>query len=361
MSIPYRTRQQLNRIGLVALACLLVGTIVWFCWVIWLDRYVVYTNGKATLVFDIVLSEGLGEVAVPPAADAGVTIYYNEGSNAVDLNAEMTQLNGYYIESKELQFDIADTMENLRKLKSGTAVMVELKGGYGSFYYNSSVSGAVMSQSVSTDTVNEMITEMKNRGFYMIARVSAFRDYNYGLNNVPAGLPDARGDGHYLRADDGGCYWLDPSDPTVVNWVCSIVNELKAMGFHEVVLDNFRFPPSPDLYIFNGDRDEASQTAAKAVMDACGGDGFTISFVGSDATFALPEGRTRLVLSGVEAKEVGARASQVTFEEPEVRLVFLADTNDTRYDQYGVLRPIAVSGGLEAQKADLQASTEEDN
>ena len=361
MSIPYRTRQKLNRIGLVALACLLVGTIVWFCWVIWLERYVVYTNGKATLDFDIVLSEDLGEVAVPPAADAGVTIYYNEGSNAVDLNAEMTQLNGYYIESKELQFDIADTMENLRKLKSGTAVMVELKGGYGSFYYNSSVSGAVMSQSVSTDTVNEMITEMKNRGFYMIARVSAFRDYNYGLNNVPAGLPDARGDGHYLRADDGGCYWLDPSDPTVVNWVCAIVNELKAMGFHEVVLDNFRFPPSPDLYIFNGDRDEAIQTAAKAVMDACGGDGFTISFVGSDATFALPEGRTRLFLSGVEAKEVGARASQVTFEEPEIRLVFLADTNDTRYDQYGVLRPIAVSGVLEAQKADLQASTEEDN
>ena len=361
MSIPYRTRQKLNRIGLVALACLLVGTIVWFCWVIWLERYVVYTNGKATLDFDIVLSEDLGEVAVPPAADAGVTIYYNEGSNAVDLNAEMTQLNGYYIESKELQFDIADTMENLRKLKSGTAVMVELKGGYGSFYYNSSVSGAVMSQSVSTDTVNEMITEMKNRGFYMIARVSAFRDYNYGLNNVPAGLPDARGDGHYLRADDGGCYWLDPSDPTVVNWVCSIVNELKAMGFHEVVLDNFRFPPSPDLYIFNGDRDEAIQAAAKAVMDACGGDGFTISFVGSDATFALPEGRTRLFLSGVEAKEVGARASQVTFEEPEIRLVFLADTNDTRYDQYGVLRPIAVSGVLEAQKADLQASTEEDN
>ena len=361
MNIPYRTRQKLNRIGLVALVCLLVGTIVWFCWVIWLERYVVYTNGKATLDFDIVLSEDPGEVAVPPAADAGVTIYYNEGANAVNLNAELTQLNGYYIESSDLQFDIADTMENLRKLKSGTAVMVELKGGYGSFYYNSTVSGAMMSQSVSTETVNEMITEMKNRGFYMIARVSAFRDYNYGLNNVPAGLPDARGDGHYLRADDGGCYWLDPSDPTVINWVCAIVNELKAMGFHEVVLDNFRFPPSPELYIFSGDRDEAIQTAAKAVMDACGGDGFTISFVGSDATFALPEGRTRLFLSGVEAKEVGARASQVTFEEPEIRLVFLADTNDTRYDAYGVLRPIAVSGVLEAQKADLEASQEEEN
>lgn len=359
MSIPYRTRQKLNRIGLIALALLLIGTIAWFCWVIWLERYVVYTDGKATLDFDIALSDDLGEAAVPPAADAGVTIYYNEGANAVNLNAELAQLNGYYIDANDLQFNIAGTMENLRKLKSGTSVMVELKGGYGSFYYNSSVSGALVSQSISADTVDEMIREMKNRGFYMIAQVSAFRDYNYGLNNVSCGLPDARGDGYYLRADDGGCYWLNPTNPTVINWLCSIVKELKSMGFHEVVLDNFRFPPNPDLYIFRDDKDTALQTAAQALLEECAGDGFAISFVGGDAAFPLPEGRTRLYLTGVEAKEVGARASQVTFENPEVRLVFLADTNDTRFDQYGVLRPIEVSGVLEAQKADQEAASGE--
>ena len=205
-----------------------------------------------------------------------------------------------------------------------------------------------------------MIQEMKKRGFYTIARVSAFRDYNFGLNNVPCGLPDARGDGYYLRADDGGCYWLDPTDPTVINWVCSIVNELKELGFNEVVLDNFRFPPNPDLYIFNGDKNEAIQKAAAAVLESCAGNSFTISFVGSGADFPLPEGRTRLYLSGVEAKEVGARASQVTFENPQARLVFFADTNDTRFDEYGVLRPIEVSGVLEAQKADQEADTEAD-
>ena len=78
------------------------------------------------------------------------------------------------------------------------------------------------------------------------------------------------------------------------------------------------------------------------------------------ADFPLPEGRTRLYLSGVEAKEVGARASQVTFENPQARLVFFADTNDTRFDEYGVLRPIEVSGVLEAQKADQEADTEAD-
>ena len=359
MNIPYRTRRLLNRIGLVALAVLLVGTLVWFCWVIWLERYVVYTEGKAILDFDITTDESQGELAVPPAADAGVPIYYNEGANAVNLNAELTQLNGYYIDGDDLQKNLADSYEDMKALRSGTAVMVDMKGGYGSFYYSSKLSGAVMSQSVSVTTVDEMIKEMQHRGFYTIARISAFRDYNYGLNNVPCGLPDARGDGYYLRADDGGCYWLDPTEPQVITWLCSIIKELKELGFNEVVLDNFRFPPNPDLYIFSGDRDQALAEAAEVIISNCASDGFTISFVAAGANFALPEGRTRLYLSGVEAKEVGAKAAQANLEEPQIRLVFLADTNDTRFDEYGVLRPIEVSGVIEAQKADQAAQEEE--
>jgi len=358
MNIPYRTRRLLNRIGLAALALLLIGTIVWFCWVIWLERYVVYTDGKAVLDFDVSMDDSMGEVAVPPAANAGVPIYYNEGANAVSRNAELAKLSGYYIDSDTLLKDLPGALEDMRYLKSGTAVMIDAKGGYGSFYYSSGLSDAITSQSVSVASVDEMIQEMKNRGFYTIARISAFRDYNYGLNHVPSGLPDARGDGYYLRADDGGCYWLDPSDPAVLSWICSVINELKALGFHEVVLDNFRFPPNPDLYIFDGDREAALVDAAKTIVTACGGNNFTISFVTATANFPLPEGRTRLYLSGVEPKEIGAKVSQVTMEDPEVRLVFLASTNDTRFDEYGVLRPMAVSGVLEAQKADQAADTE---
>lgn len=357
MNIPYRTRQLLNRIGLVALALLLIGTLVWFCWVIWLERYVVYTDGKAVLDFEITADDSMGEVAVPPEAEVGVPIYYNEGANAVNLNAELTQLSGYYIDSDTLQKDLPGALEDMRYLRSGTAVMIDVKAGYGSFYYSSQLPDAVLSQSISISTVDETIIEMKNRGFYTIARFSAFRDYNYGLNHVPQGLPDARGDGYYLRADDGGCYWLDPTDPAVLNWVCSIINELKGLGFHEVVLDNFRFPPSPEMYKFDGDREAALVDAANTIVAACGSDGFTISFVTATPNFPLPEGRTRLYLTGVDAKEVGAKASQVTMENPEVRLVFLAATNDTRFDEYGVLRPMEVSGVLEAQKADQAADS----
>ena len=131
------------------------------------------------------------------------------------------------------------------------------------------------------------------------------------------------------------------------------------MGFNEVVLDNFRFPPNPDLYTFDGDREAAIVEAANTIVTACGGNNFTISFVTATANFPLPEGRTRLYLSGVEPKEVAAKAAQFTLEDPEIRLVFLASTNDTRFDEYGVLRPMEVSGVLEAQKADQAADAEE--
>ena len=189
MNIPYRTRRLLNRIGLIALALLLIGTLVWFCWVICLERYVVYTDGKAVLDFNVSTDDSMGELAVPPAANAGVPIYYNEGANAVNLNAELTQLSGYYIDADTLQKDLTGALEDMRYLRSGTAVMIDAKGGYGSFYYSTKLADAVQSQSVSISAVDEMIQEMKNRGFYTIARVSAFRDYNYGLNHVPQVCP----------------------------------------------------------------------------------------------------------------------------------------------------------------------------
>ena len=100
--------------------------------------------------------------------------------------------------------------------------------------------------------------------------------------------------------------------------------------------------------------DEAISAAATTIMASCASDSFVVSFGAATPAFPLPDGRSRLYLSDVSAQEVAARASQATFENPEARLVFLSDTNDTRFDSYSVLRPLSVSEGLEAQKADME-------
>ena len=108
-----------------------------------------------------------------------------------------------------------------------------------------------------------------------------------------------------------------------------------------------------DWMVQEQERGVTITSAATTLLANCGADNFVLSFVGTTTSFPLPDGRTRLYLSGVQAGEVAAKASQVTFENPETRLVFLCDTNDTRFDAYCVLRPLSVAEGLEAQKADM--------
>lgn len=348
MSIPYRTRRVINRVGTVLLALLLIGIVAWLCWVVWLERYVVYSDGKATLDFEASAQELTGEIALPPVAEENISIYYNEGANAVDVGNELTQLNGYYISSEMLQKDMAGVLEKIERLSAGTPIMIDMKGPYGSFFYPSHLDDAIHSASTDVDAVSALVTKLQNKGFYTIARVSSLRDYNFGLNHVTSGLYMLNRAGLWM--DDGGYYWLDPTNATTTSWITSIVLELKEMGFNEVVLSEFRFPNS-DKYIFNGDKDAALQEAAAKLMSTCGSSDFTLSFAVDNAAFPLPEGRSRIYLENVDAASVEARAAQVTVEDPQVQLVFLAATNDTRFDSYGVLRTLAVADVIEAQKA----------
>jgi hypothetical protein len=120
------------------------------------------------------------------------------------------------------------------------------------------------------------------------------------------------------------------------------------MGFDEVLLDNFCFPKS-DKYIFNGDKAGALQSAAATLMSTCSSNKFVLSFL-ADPGFILPDGRTRLYLKDVSAAGIAQSASQVDITDPEIRLVFLAESGDTRYEKYSVLRSLHVAEEVEARK-----------
>ena len=53
MSIPYRHQRTLKRIGTVLAALILVFAVTWLCWVVWLQRYVIYTDDGAELNFSL--------------------------------------------------------------------------------------------------------------------------------------------------------------------------------------------------------------------------------------------------------------------------------------------------------------------
>ena len=211
MSIPYRTRRVLNRLGIVLMIFLLVGVIAWLCWVVWLERYVVYTADGASLDFEHSAQDIIGEVATPPVAQQNISIYYNEGSDALDTGNELTQINGYFISSNMLQNDINGVLGKLERLPAGTPVMIDMKGPYGSFFYPSHLDGAVHSASTDVDAVAALVDTLMNKKFYTIARVCSLRDWNFGNEHVTCGLYMLSRAGLWL---DQGYFWLDPTNAT---------------------------------------------------------------------------------------------------------------------------------------------------
>ncbi len=345
MNIPYRTRRVLNRLAAAGLVLLLLFVIAWLCWVLWLQRYVVYVDNGAKIDFSLSANEVTGITAEKPKAPQNISIFYNEGADAIDTSAELSQLSGYYIDSNMLQQDMQGVLLRLDKLPAGTAILVDMKGPFGSFFYPSQLSDAVHSASTDVEAVASLIERIQKKGFYTIARVSSLRDRQYGDTHVSSGLYMLSRAGLWM--DEGGMYWLDPTNSSTTSWISSVVLELRDMGFNEVLLSNFYFPDT-DQYIFTGDKVTALQTAASTILSACASATFTLSFGTNDPTFALPDGRTRLYLENVQAANVGATAAKATMTNPEARLVFLADTGDTRFNEYSVLRSIYISDVVEA-------------
>jgi hypothetical protein len=160
----------------------------------------------------------------------------------------------------------------------------------------------------------------------------------FALNHVSSGIPFTGGGGA-LWMDSEGCYWLKPRDSATIGYLTSIILELRSLGFDEVVLDEF-WVPTANRVAYSGDAEADLAECANKLLSSVTSNSFTLSFNVSSVSFPLPEGRCRMFLSGVPARDVEITAAQAAITDPQIRLVFVADSKDTRYDTYGVVRII---------------------
>lgn len=341
MNLPYRTRRILRRFGIFLLTAAVIFALVWLCWVIWLQRYVVYTRDGAVLDFSRSAQSLSGVEAREPTQGATVGIYYNEGENLITPDNSLTQISGVYADTAAILADQSGVASALRARSEG-AVMLDVKSIYGNFFYSTGISGASSASGVDVSAMDGLIRDLNAKGLYTIARVPAFRDRSFGLNNTSSGLPTEEG---YLWEDDEGCYWLNPADSGTITYLVRIATELRELGFREVVFTEFAFPDTDQVVISSeGTKAEILAKAASDLVSACAAEGFAVSFASTDPTLAIPAGRSRLYLMGVDASAAASVAAQTTVEDKQVNLVFLADTNDTRFDSYSVLRALSTEG-----------------
>ena len=339
MALTYRTRRRLGGLVRFLLIGLAIFAVCWSFWFLWLARYVVYTADGAVLRMDEPYTFMDGEVAVPPEVET-VAIHYNEGSDKVNTSSELGQIYGYYATTSMLLDSVEDVDNAIQKLPAGSAVMLDLKSIYGNFYYNTGISGAPVADQIDSAAIDRLIRNLVASDYYIIARVPAFRDRAYGLANPNYGLPTDRG---YLWDDEQSCYWLDPTSNGTLNYLINIAIELRELGFDEVVFTEFRFPDTSKI-VFKShlSRDEAIAQAATILVQSCSTESYAVSFQTDDQNFPLPEGRTRMYLTGVSAMKAQTIMDSVDVPVKESQLVFLTETFDTRFDICSVMRILSV-------------------
>ncbi len=336
MIFSYRTRRFFRRLLGFLAAAAAVGLVIFLCWLLWLQRYIRYTPEGAVLDFSLNQDLTQGVEAKPLTPGASVSIHYGDEE---DLPAQeepaMEQLQGYYVTVDELVKDLAAVRQKIEALPKGTAVLVDVKGTWGYFFYPTTV-GDTTSESFNMAVMEAFFADINDLGLYTIARLPAFQDYDYGRKNYSCGLAVPAG---YLWYGENHCYWLNPENDQVLTYLIDICRELRSMGFDEVVFKDFCFPDTDEI-IYDGDRTQALNKAARTLVTACANTEFAVSFITSDPALTLPEGNCRLYLEGVAAADVADRVLQFAVPDPAAQLVFFAQTNDTRYEVSGVLRPL---------------------
>ncbi len=333
----YRTRRAFRRIIGILLTLTLITVAALLCWLLWLQRYILYTPDGVILDFSLSQQLPQGQPAKPLQPGPSIYIQYGREEETKPPEAPtMKKLLGYYVTTEELLEDLAGVQQKLAVLPEGTAVLMDVKSTWGHFFYTTSV-GYTIATGFDGEVMRSFFETVNEYGLHTVARVPAFRDYDFARNNTHCGL---WAPGGYLWSDADRRYWLDPANETVQTYLIQTAKELRDMGFDEVVFKDFTFPPTDDGIRYEGDRAQALAGCAQTLVKACADDDFTVSFLTNDPGFVLTQTNCRLYLENVMATEVADVLSQYQVPDPSTQIVFFAQVGDTRYEVSGVLRPI---------------------
>jgi len=136
-------------------------------------------------------------------------------------------------------------------------------------------------------------------------------------------------------------YWLDPAKEEVQDYLVAIAQELAVLGFDEVVFDDFRIPDSTNI-VYRGEltREEAAAEAAKNIRSRLSEHSIRVSFNSADPLVAEHSDRVYLVTEDGASVASLVEGVSACVEDQETEIVFLTASRDTRFDGYGILRPL---------------------
>lgn len=126
-----------------------------------------------------------------------------------------------------------------------SCALITLKDTSGYIYYESAVPAAAGSIAATTVDPASIAAAFREAGITPVAWLAAFRDPVAAYTDRSIGIHYSGGDYMWLDAANaaaGGKPWLNPYADGAVQFIGDLIEELRGLGFEQVVLGNVQFP-----------------------------------------------------------------------------------------------------------------------
>lgn len=191
------------------------------------------------------------------------------------------------LQAQELSYSCLNS-DPTAAITGKSAVVVNIKRVDGTLSYPSSVKLAegILCAGDAALTNLKTITGSES---YTVARISALCDIAFAELHPEAAITYNDGT---LWNDDYARHWLNPASEVTQQYLCDLAKECAALGFDEILLDQFRFPVEGNLAPTNApaDRIAALTALAQKIREAVPSIAVSILLpggIGSDSSYAV--------------------------------------------------------------------------
>jgi len=197
-------------------------------------------TGEETVV-DESSQEQESDILAPPVTNAQVVIELPDFSDMASMvKSRLDSIQALYVSADKM------SAQNLAYYPAVLAesdvkyncLVLSIKGMDGTLRYFSQIP-LVESYSVNgTESFKETLGALKDTGLWLVAEVSCLGDSAMAVRNSPISLKNSTGG----VLTDERCSWLDPYNIETRSYIVALMQELKDMGFDEILLTNVCLP-----------------------------------------------------------------------------------------------------------------------
>ena len=243
----YRGRRTITDILRFIAIALAVAVVLVVAGALYLQKYLVYTDDGVRLDLPPFLQmfrqeaggkEPAGSVTPPDPGNVSVVVEPDGSASEPPQEPEQA---GF-----AMQLPVDDVINGAAAGKlaeaGAQALILEMKDASGKLAWHSDDPTAERAEVNAAQSNNDVLKQFNSGDVYTIARVCCFRDDSapYFRNKLAL----RRGQNNWR--DERGLRWLSPAHEDAQAYIAALCGELGALGFDEIVLEDFHFPRSEE-------------------------------------------------------------------------------------------------------------------